>query len=122
VPFHYYGIFDEEVNYQEIPWRSGKFDPEQLSNKLATLARARHAYKKWHELFPESDPCLLRLHSPCTIYGRTIQQMGVKAEAVYAGSDIVRSEALEQLADGRLQVVFQLIFLMKGWTCRKLIR
>jgi len=36
VPFHYFGIFDEAVNYREIPWRSGKFDPEQLSNKLAT--------------------------------------------------------------------------------------
>jgi HKD family nuclease/protein-L-isoaspartate O-methyltransferase len=48
-PFHYYGILDEEVDYREIPWRNGKFDPEQLSSKLATLARARHALKEWRE-------------------------------------------------------------------------
>jgi hypothetical protein len=46
-PFHYYGIADESVNYREVPWRNGRFDPEQLSNKLATLARARHALREW---------------------------------------------------------------------------
>ena len=46
-PFHYYGIQDESVDYREVPWRNGRFDPEQLSNKLATLARARHALREW---------------------------------------------------------------------------
>ena len=46
-PFHYYGILDESVDYREVPWRNGRFDPEQLSNKLATLARARHALVEW---------------------------------------------------------------------------
>lgn len=48
-PFHYYGVLDEAVDYKEIPWRNGRFDPEQLSNKLATLARARHALKEWRK-------------------------------------------------------------------------
>jgi hypothetical protein len=39
-PFHYHGILDESVDYREVPWRNGRFDPEELSNKLATLARA----------------------------------------------------------------------------------
>lgn len=46
-PFHYYGIFDETIDYTEIPWRNGKFDPDSLSNKLATLGRAKHALKEW---------------------------------------------------------------------------
>ena len=45
-PFHYHGIQDESVDYREVPWRNGRFDPEQLSNKLATLARARHALRE----------------------------------------------------------------------------
>ncbi len=48
-PFHYFGIWDESVNYKEIPWRNGRFDPEQLTNKLATMARARHALKQWKD-------------------------------------------------------------------------
>ena len=46
-PFHYYGILDESVDYREVPWRNGRFDPDELSNKLATLARARHAMREW---------------------------------------------------------------------------
>lgn len=46
-PFHYYGIYDDSVDYREIPWRNGRFDPEQLANKLATLARARHGLREW---------------------------------------------------------------------------
>jgi len=114
VPFHYYGIFDEEVNYQEIPWRSGKFDPEQLSNKLATLARARHAYKKWHELSLNRTLAFCVSIRHAQFMAERFRQMGVKAEAVYAGSDIVRSEALEQLADGRLQVVFSVDLFNEG--------
>ena len=37
-PFSYYGIYDESVDYKGIPWRNRRFDPESLSNKLATLA------------------------------------------------------------------------------------
>ncbi|HRQ48738.1 MAG TPA: DEAD/DEAH box helicase family protein, partial [Rhodocyclaceae bacterium] len=37
-PFHYFGIWDASVDYKEVPWRNGRFDPDQLTNKLATLA------------------------------------------------------------------------------------
>lgn len=30
LPFHYFGIADECVDYSAIPWRSGAFDPEHL--------------------------------------------------------------------------------------------
>ncbi len=49
-PFHYHGIHDKTVNYAEIPWRNGRFDPHDLSNKLATLARAKHALLMWEKL------------------------------------------------------------------------
>lgn len=46
-PFDYHGIYDQAVNYQEIPWRNGKFDPNTLDNKLATSRRAEHVYREW---------------------------------------------------------------------------
>ena len=46
-PFHYYGIGDTTVNYQEISWRNNKFDEKELVNQLATQARAKHALKHW---------------------------------------------------------------------------
>lgn len=114
VPFHYFGIFDETVNYREIPWRSGKFDPEQLSNKLATLARARHAYKKWQAHSQERTLAFCVSIRHALFMAERFRQMGVKAEAVYAGSVMARSEALEQLTDGRLQVVFSVDLFNEG--------
>ena len=32
---------------REIPWRNGQFDPEALSHRLATQARAHHAHREW---------------------------------------------------------------------------
>ncbi|MGH8074191.1 MAG: DUF3427 domain-containing protein [Lysobacter sp.] len=34
MPFHYFGIADECIDYAAIPWRSGGFDIEQLENAL----------------------------------------------------------------------------------------
>ncbi|WP_166815914.1 DUF3427 domain-containing protein [Luteimonas yindakuii] len=38
LPFHYFGVSDDSVNYSAIPWRSG-FDPEQLEIALMVEAR-----------------------------------------------------------------------------------
>lgn len=34
LPFHYFGIADDSVDYSAIPWRSGAFDPQRLENAL----------------------------------------------------------------------------------------
>lgn len=112
--FHYFGIFDEAVNYREIPWRSGKFDPEQLSNKLATLARARHAYKEWQKRAQQRTLAFCVSIRHADFMAERFRQMGVKAEAVYAGSTMARGEALERLTDGRLQVVFSVDLFNEG--------
>lgn len=39
LPFHYFGVADETVNYGSIPWRSGRFDPEALENALMVSER-----------------------------------------------------------------------------------
>lgn len=114
VPFSYYGIFDEEVSYREIPWRNGKFDPEQLSNKLVTLARARHAYKEWAKYAQKKTLAFCVSIRHADFMAERFQQQGVKAMAVFAGSSMSRGEALEQLADGRLQVVFSVDLFNEG--------
>ena len=66
-PFTYFGVADE-VNYQEITWRNGKFDPQQLENQLATNARARHNFRHWQDKAPESDTCLLHVQKARGFY------------------------------------------------------
>ena len=113
-PFTYYGIYDEHVNYEEIPWRSGRFEPDSLSNKLATLARARHAYREWKEKSQERTLafCVSRKHAD--FMAQRFSQEGVRAAAAYQGSDLTRSEALAQLESGQLQVVFSVDLFSEG--------
>lgn len=39
MPFHYFGITDDNVDYRAIPWRSGGFDPMRLEDALMVEAR-----------------------------------------------------------------------------------
>ena len=113
-PFHYFGIWDESVNYKEISWRNGRFDPEQLSNKLATLARARHALRQWR------DKAQLRTLAFCVSVRHAeymagqFQKDGIAAAAVYSGSEMSRGDALAQLSDGRLKVIFSVDLFSEG--------
>ena len=114
VPFHYFGILDESVNYREIPWRNGKFDPDALANKLATLARARHALREWHDKAQQRTLafCVSRRHAD--FMATQFNEAGISAAAVYAGSTLSRGEALQQLSDARLQVIFSVDLFNEG--------
>jgi len=53
LPFHYFGIADELVDYQSIKWRSGKFDFEALESALILEERVdnilKHAFEKGYD-------------------------------------------------------------------------
>lgn len=113
-PFHYFGIWDASVDYAAIPWRNGRFDPQQLSAKLATLARARHALAQWR-LHAQSRTlafCVSVRHAD--YMAGQFQLAGVAAAAVHANSVLSRGDALAQLADGRLQVIFSVDLFNEG--------
>jgi superfamily II DNA or RNA helicase/SOS-response transcriptional repressor LexA len=113
VPFHYYGIFDD-VDYQSIPWRNGRFDPELLTNKLATLARASHALNSWnvHKQQRTLAFCVSKRHAD--YMSDYFSNKGVRSAAVYSDSRLSRGEALEQLADSRLQILFSVDLFNEG--------
>lgn len=42
IPFYYFGLCDETVDYEAIPWRNRRFDPGKLEHALMLEARADH--------------------------------------------------------------------------------
>jgi len=113
-PFSYFGIYDESVDYKEIPWRNGRFDPESLSNKLATLARAKHALRQWRDKAQKRTLAFCVSIKHADFMADRFQREGIRAAAVYGGSKLDRSEALEQLEQGRLQVLFSVDLFNEG--------
>jgi superfamily II DNA or RNA helicase/SAM-dependent methyltransferase len=114
VPFHYYGIFDSEVDYQAIPWRNGRFDPESLSNKLATLGRFRHALAQWQQHAQQRTLAFCASVRHAEFMAEQFGKAGIAAAAVYAGSPLSRSEALSRLSTKQLAVVFSVDLFNEG--------
>lgn len=113
-PFHYFGIFDSEVDYRVIPWRNGRFDPEVLSNKLATLGRARHALRQWRQHGQQRTLAFCVSIRHAEFMAEQFVKVGVAAAAVYAGSTLSRGEALSRLTENHLAVIFSVDLFNEG--------
>jgi superfamily II DNA or RNA helicase/diadenosine tetraphosphate (Ap4A) HIT family hydrolase/HKD family nuclease len=102
VPFHYLGLKDE-VDFTQIPWRNGRFDPQELEAKLENSARMDRLWQAW-----QAEPagrtlvfCCSRRHA---LYTRDwLRRRGVVAPAVFSGTGgDPRSQSLEDFVAGRL--------------------
>ncbi|RLJ17270.1 helicase [bacterium endosymbiont of Escarpia laminata] len=113
-PFHYHGIHDRTVEYTEIPWRNGRFDPHELSNQLATRARARHALSVWRELRQSRTLTFCVSRSHAEFMADYFKNEGIRAAAVHAESELPRHAALNQLESGKLEVIFSVDLFNEG--------
>jgi len=113
-PFHYFGIYDREVDYKAIPWRNGKFDPEALSNKLATLGRFRHTHEEWKQHAQSRTLAFCASIRHAEFMAAQFVKAGIPAAAVYAGSPLSRAEALIWLREKQLSVLFSVDLFNEG--------
>ncbi|EPJ47579.1 MAG: helicase-like protein [Osedax symbiont Rs1] len=113
-PFHYYGIGDESVNYQEISWRNNKFDHNELVNQLATLARASHAFKHWKQLRQSRTLAFCISQKHADFMAAHFVKQGIKAVSVHSESAVRRNDALTQLEAGAIEVVFSVDLFNEG--------
>ncbi|MGS2721008.1 DUF3427 domain-containing protein [Paraglaciecola aestuariivivens] len=112
-PFDYQGIADT-VDYTEISWRNGKFDPEQLENKLATISRAKHNLKQWlkHKKSRTLGFCVSTKHAD--FMANYFSGKGINAVSVHSKSSIPRNVALSQLSDGEIDIIFSVDLFNEG--------
>ena len=105
VPFHYLGLKDD-VDFEQIPWRNGRFDPTTLEEKLENSERMERLWTAW-----QSDPdartlifCCSRRHA---LYTRDwLRRRKVRAAAVFSGNGgDSRSASLSEFIDGELQAL-----------------
>lgn len=114
VPFKYYGIWDESINYQAIPWRNGRFDPASIEHQFATQKRANHILKHWqqHKQHKTLAFCISTKHAD--FMADSFNQAGIKSLSVHSRSSIRRNEALDLLETGKISVLFSVDLFNEG--------
>jgi len=113
-PFHYHGIGDEMVDYQEISWRNGKFDPNQLLHQLATTSRASHNLEQWR-IYRQNRTlafCISKKHAD--FMSDYFNRNGVSSVSVHSDSEMPRNVALEQLRQGEIDILFSVDLFNEG--------
>ncbi len=113
-PFHYFGVPDE-VEYANIPWRSGNFDEIALTNALATQARARNALEQLttHGGQRALGFCCSQRHAD--FMAEFFSANGRRAVAVHSGpTSAARSSSLQALHAGELDIVFAVDMFNEG--------
>jgi len=117
-PFHYYGIPDV-IDYSNIPWRSGKFDEAELTRKVATQARAANALEQWRELGGGRTLAFCVSQRHADFMAKFFADAGVRSAAVHSGTGSApRSESLERLERGELEVLFAVDMFNEGLDIR----
>lgn len=102
VPFHYIGIADT-IEYQQIPWRSGQFDPQELEQAVISSARMERLWTALRE-HPASRTLVFCCSKRHALFTRDwLRGRGLTAAAVFSGTggDSLGT-ALDQLRSGML--------------------
>ena len=113
-PFDYYGVPDD-VDYSNIPWRSSRFDEEELTTAVATQRRAENIFDQWQKRGGERTVgfCVSQRHA--NFMRDWFRDHNVACAAVHSGpSSDHRALSLERLAAGELRVVFAVDMFNEG--------
>ncbi len=113
-PFRYFGVPDD-IDYEQIPWRSSRFDEEALTTALATNKRAQNALEQFqkHAQGPAIGFCCSRRHA--NFMADYFTKAGLRAAAVHSGEDSApRTSTLEALGRGELDILFSVDMFNEG--------
>lgn len=109
-PFSYFGITDS-VDYSQIPWRNGRFDPTELDAKLASEERARQALSEWKRRVKSGSRtlafCASARHADFMRRFTRDNMREIRCAAVHSGPESdPRRASLEALRRGELNILY----------------
>jgi superfamily II DNA or RNA helicase len=113
-PFAYYGVPDV-VDFTNIPWRSGRFDEEELTIALATRTRAQNALEQYRKRAGSRTIgfCVSKVHAD--FMAKFFLAAGLRAVAVHSGENSApRAHSLERLEEGELDILFAVDMFNEG--------
>jgi len=118
VPFRYYGIWDESVKYDQIEFKNGKFDAQQLEEALNVGKRAELVLSHYRKYKSHAALGFCTSKKHAEFMAEYFDKAGVPSGAVYSGEQgsyaLPRELALGQLKRGEIKVLFSIDMFNEG--------
>jgi superfamily II DNA or RNA helicase/diadenosine tetraphosphate (Ap4A) HIT family hydrolase/HKD family nuclease len=112
--YRYFGVPDE-VDYRNVPWKSGRFDETELTAAVATELRAANIVEQWRKRAGKRTLAFCVSQRHADYMKRWFLDAGIPCAAVHAGPGAdPRALSLEQLAAAQLKVVFAVDMFNEG--------
>ena len=118
VPFKYYGIYDDTIDYDSINFQNGNYDEKDLEQKLMINKRANLVLNHYLK-YPSTRTiafCSSRLHAE--YMASYFTNHNIESAAVYSGPQGEFSEnrqnAIDKLKNGSLKILFTVDMFNEG--------
>ncbi len=113
-PFRYIGVPDD-VDYENIPWRSTRFDEEALTNAVATVKRAENALEQHRKHGGTRTLAFCCSQRHADFMKEYFESRGLRSASVHTGDGAdPRAQSLERLEAGELDVLFAVDIFNEG--------
>lgn len=118
VPFRYYGIYDETVNYEHIDYKNGKYDDKQLEEALMLNKRGEIILNHYLKYNSKRAIGFCTSRHNAEYMAKVFNENNIPSAAVYSGEKGEYSEerniALSKLTSGELKVIFSVDMFNEG--------
>ncbi|MPQ44020.1 DEAD/DEAH box helicase family protein [Clostridium tarantellae] len=118
VPFRYYGIHDETINYEEVEFKNGKYDKNQLDKVLMINKRVELVFKHYEKYNSKKAMGFCSSKEHAEFMAKYFNSKGIKASAVYSGDkgefSEERTKALNNLLSGEIKIIFSVDMFNEG--------
>lgn len=118
VPFRYYGIYDESVNYDEVEFKNGRYNERQLEDALSINKRAELILNHYKKYKSSSALGFCTSKSHAEFMAKYFNEQGIPSCAVYSGNEGEYNEdrniALSKLRKEEIKVIFSVDMFNEG--------
>lgn len=118
VPFRYYGIYDDTIDYSTVNMRNGRYDEKDLEEKLMIHHRAELIYRHFMKYPSKSAMGFCSSRNHAEYMAQYFNDHGIPSVAVYSGEQGEntdrRDEAIKRLQNEELRVLFSIDMFNEG--------
>ncbi|MDY5213043.1 DEAD/DEAH box helicase family protein [Intestinibacter sp.] len=110
VPFRYYGIYDDSIDYDGLTIRSGLYDEKELEKALSINKRADLVLKHYKRYKSKTAIGFCTSKNHASYMAKYFNERGINSVAVYSGGiddyGAERKEAISKLKSGEIKIIF----------------